>query len=63
MVLPHIHLATEDYIKAGLDPDGYALTAEGRYTTMKGALLCLVQDCFIEGILDDDDLTNEDLFG
>lgn len=53
----HIHLATQRYIEAGRDPDGYAVETD-RYATMTGALKCLVADCRIEGILDPDEPEN-----
>lgn len=47
----HIHAATERYMKVpGLDPEGFA-EATDRYTTVEGALRCLVQDWRIVGII------------
>lgn len=42
----HRHLATERYIKAGLDPDGYAEAIVG-YNDVEGALTTLFQHCGI----------------
>ena len=51
---PHVHVATQRYIESGLKLDGYAFQTD-RYSTMRGALLCLVGDCGIGGILDPDE--------
>lgn len=51
---PHIHLATERYLRAGLDSDGFAIETD-RFSTMREALRCLVSDCCIAGILDPDE--------
>lgn len=40
----HRHIATERYIKAGLDPDGFA-EAIADYNTVDGALATLFQHC------------------
>ncbi|CAG2132286.1 hypothetical protein [Cupriavidus numazuensis] len=45
----HRHIATERYIRAGYDPDGFAELFEG-YTTVDGALHCLVRDTLISGL-------------
>lgn len=45
----HIHHATQRYIDAGKKPDGHA-DASDRYTTMRGALHCLVTDCHVSGL-------------
>ncbi|HBR57310.1 MAG TPA: hypothetical protein DEA22_07555 [Blastocatellia bacterium] len=45
----HIHLATERYIGANIKPEGFAEPTE-RYSTLNGALHCLVIDCSIDGI-------------
>lgn len=45
----HKHITTERYIRAGLDPDGYA-EPRSDYTTMQEALAKLLQECNIEGI-------------
>lgn len=50
----HVHKATERYILAGKKIEGYA-KASGDYTTLKGALACLVKDCNISGILTEPD--------
>jgi hypothetical protein len=49
----HIHKATEKYLQAGKKAEGYAETTN-RYTTANGALHCLLKDCNISG------LTNEE---
>lgn len=51
----HIHKTTEKYIKANRKPEGYAEKTE-RYTTLNGALFCLVNDCNITGISTEQDL-------
>lgn len=45
----HIHIATEKYIKANKKPEGFAQATQ-KYTTVNGALHCLVADCNIEGL-------------
>lgn len=45
----HIHRATERYIAAGHEPEGFAQPTD-RYTTLDGALWHLVRDCNIAGI-------------
>ncbi|MBF0343577.1 MAG: hypothetical protein HQL06_05015 [Nitrospirae bacterium] len=45
----HIHLARENYIRAGKKPDGYAEMTD-RYKNIDGALDCLVSDCNITGL-------------
>lgn len=45
----HIHKATEKYIKAGRKADGFA-EATDRYSTLQGALHCLVNDTNITGL-------------
>lgn len=55
----HIHKAQENYLRAGKKADGYAEITE-RYTTVTGALYCLVSDCNIGGISTTPDET--DLF-
>lgn len=45
----HIHMATERYIQANKKPEGFAKETK-RYTTLAGALHCLVKDCNINGI-------------
>ena len=45
----HIHIATKKYVTANRKPEGYAETTK-RYTTIEGALHCLVTDCKISGI-------------
>jgi len=59
---PHIHFATEKYIKANRKPDGFA-EATKRYETLDGAFHCLVTDCKISGIeTKPDDLAQQKLF-
>lgn len=55
----HIHKATERYILAGKKPEGYA-EATTDYSTLAGALHCLVTDCNISGISTDPE--HPDLF-
>lgn len=45
----HIHSATEKYAKAGLKIDGFAQETD-RYTTLIGAIRCMINDCEIVGI-------------
>jgi len=45
----HIHKAQEKYLKAGKKAEGFAETTD-RYTSVKGALHCLISDCNITGI-------------
>lgn len=45
----HIHIATEQYIKANRKAEGFAI-ATNRYNSVEGALHCLVTDCKINGI-------------
>lgn len=60
---PHIHVATEKYIKANRKPEGFA-EATKRYETLEGAMHCLVTDCKISGIeTKPDDLAQQKLFG
>lgn len=40
----HIHHATERYQRAGCDEDGFA-ELTGRYSSLNGALECLIEDC------------------
>lgn len=47
--LPHIHVTTERYIMAGRKPDTYAEPTE-RYSTLDGALHCLLADWNIFGL-------------
>lgn len=46
---PHIHRATERYIQADRQPEGYAIETDA-FRTLKGALHCLVKDCSISGL-------------
>ena len=46
----HIHRATEKYIMAGKKAEGFA-EPTNRYSTLAGALHCLVTDCNISGLL------------
>lgn len=45
----HIHFATEKYIKANRKAEGFA-EATARYSSIEGALHCLVSDCKVSGI-------------
>ncbi len=45
----HIHIATEKYIKASRKAEGFAMATD-KYTTLEGAIHCLVTDCKISGI-------------
>jgi hypothetical protein len=45
----HVHIATEKYLKANLKPTGFAIKTT-QYSTLPGALHCLVNDCNIMGI-------------
>lgn len=47
--LPHIHATTEEALLAGLRPDAIA-TVTDRYTTLEGALACLLHDYNVGGI-------------
>lgn len=49
----HQHVATQRYIQAGLDVDGFAITRTD-YNSVDGALRKLVQECNIEGIFKPD---------
>ena len=53
----HVHVATEKYIVANKKPDGYAKVNKG-YSTLNGALHCLLKDCNIEGLNSQPDLPN-----
>lgn len=43
----HVHIATERYQEAGLDPDGYA-EPSSRFGDLHAAVDCLIQDCGFE---------------
>lgn len=45
----HVHIATERYIRTNKKPEKYAYPHDG-FTTVEGALHCLVQDCNIVGL-------------
>lgn len=45
----HIHRTTERYLALGITAEGFA-EASQRYSTVEGALHCLVTDCFISGL-------------
>ncbi len=45
----HVHIATEKYIKANRKAEGFAERTD-RYTSLGGAMHCLVKDCRISGI-------------
>jgi len=51
----HIHKTTERYLKANRKPEGFAVKTE-KYCTLKGALFCLVNDCYISGLQTEQDL-------
>lgn len=51
----HIHKTTEKYINANRKPEGFAEFTK-RYSTLKGAFHCLVNDCNISGISTEQDL-------
>jgi len=58
----HIHRATERYITANQKPDGFAYETDN-YQSLQEAVLCLVRDCRIDGLLTDTVETNQiDLF-
>ncbi|AZF22332.1 hypothetical protein [Pseudomonas sp. R3-52-08] len=46
---PHIHRATERYMRAGRKPEHYAV-ATNAYTDLEGALWAMLQDCNISGL-------------
>lgn len=46
---PHVHRATERAISAGKKPESEAQEID-RFTTLTGALACLIQDCHLRGI-------------
>lgn len=54
----HIHYATEKYINSNRRPEGFAKITD-RFTTLNGALHCLVQDCNITGILTNPDTPSQ----
>jgi len=54
----HIHIATEKYIKANRKAEGFAMATD-KYTTIDGALHCLVTDCKISGISTTSDNTSQ----
>ncbi|MBU3677576.1 MAG: hypothetical protein FGM54_10435 [Chitinophagaceae bacterium] len=64
-VLPyacHIHTASEKYLNANKKAEGYAEITE-RYTTLQGALRCLLHDCCVSGLnIAPDDSTQTKLF-
>ena len=59
----HIHYARAEYLRRGKHDDGYALPTH-RFSTVENALLCILQDCNIHGIVDlgDSDPNTLDLF-
>lgn len=58
----HIHIATEEYIKANKKAEGFA-QATNRYNTIEGALHCLVIDCNVRGLTTvPDNITQSKLF-
>lgn len=54
----HIHIATEKYLHANRKAEGYA-NETNRYTTLDGALHCLITECNISGIQTNPDITNQ----
>lgn len=54
----HIHITTEKYIRANRKPDGFA-TITDKYSTLDGALHCLVKDCNVTGIVTQGDSLNQ----
>jgi len=59
---PHIHYATEKYIKANRKPEGFAQPTK-KYETLEGAFHCLITDCKITGIqTKPDDSAQQKLF-
>lgn len=59
---PHIHYATEKYIKANRKPEGFAKGTK-KYETLEGAFHCLITDCKITGIqTKPDDSAQQKLF-
>ncbi|MEY8022113.1 hypothetical protein AB8P51_14840 [Muriicola sp. SD30] len=54
----HIHIATEKYIQANRKAEGYA-EETNRYSTLEGALYCLMNDCNIKGLSTTSDITNQ----
>lgn len=59
----HIHSATQRYVVGAAHPDGFAMETD-RYSTIEGALRCILLDCNIQGILPSGDVdpSSEDLF-
>jgi len=45
----HIHRATKKYITANQNPDGFAYETD-RYRTLGEALICLMNDCNVDGL-------------
>lgn len=43
----HIHIATERYIRKGLDAEGFAIEAENEYNNFESAFNCLTRKCNI----------------
>ncbi len=54
----HIHIATEKYIKANRNAEGFAEKTD-RYSTLNGALHCLITDCKISGLQTDSDSSSQ----
>ena len=54
----HIHIATEKYIKANKKAEGFAKKTD-RFTTVQGALHCLVTDCKVSGLKTEGDINNQ----
>lgn len=54
----HVHIATEKYIKANRKAEGFAEQTD-KYTTVEGALHCLVTDCNISGVSTTPDFTSQ----
>lgn len=45
----HVHMATERYIAANKRAETYAETTD-RYSTLSGAIHCLLKDCVVTGL-------------
>lgn len=58
---PHIHLTTQRYLAKGRRGHTFAMETQSFYDA-ETALICLVRDCRIRGILPEDDPNTPDLF-
>ena len=54
----HVHIATEKYIKANRKAEGFAMISNN-FSTIDGALHCLVTECNISGITTFPDKSNQ----